>query len=270
MVSIVNTNSKTLSTSKSSTNSETQSKKLSKHVTTISGEKIPFSKVILVASLNNNIVQLIKADYPDITQKDFLTKAELNRYKKKYLERLVKRGSRRISNLQREVIDSLLDEETISENADEEIDRKRTRGEIISDQIADFAGSWTFIILFFVFLFAWMALNSYVLLVKPFDPYPYILLNLALSTLAAIQAPLILMSQNRKEARDRMRAEGDYKINLKSELEIRLLNEKLDHLSKVQWRQLLDLEKAQVDVVEDIQDDVDDLLSRVPKSKRKK
>jgi len=204
---------------------------------------------------------LIKKDYPSATNKDFISKNELKEYKKNYLEGLVKRGSRKISNLQKEVINSLLQDETISENADEMIDRRRTRGEIISDKISDFAGSWTFIISFFIFLSLWMVVNSYFVLAKPFDPYPFILLNLALSTLAAVQAPLILMSQNRKEARDRQRAESDYKINLKSELEIRFLHDKLDHLAKSQWKELLDVEKAQIDLIEDIQDDVDEGLS---------
>jgi uncharacterized membrane protein len=204
---------------------------------------------------------LIKKDYPSATNKDFISKNELKEYKKNYLEGLVKRGSRKISNLQKEVINSLLQDETISENADEMIDRRRTRGEIISDKISDFAGSWTFIIFFFIFLSLWMVVNSYFVLAKPFDPYPFILLNLALSTLAAVQAPLILMSQNRKEARDRQRAESDYKINLKSELEIRFLHDKLDHLAKSQWKELLDVEKAQIDLIEDIQDDVDEGLS---------
>ena len=204
---------------------------------------------------------MIKKDYPSATNKDFISKNELKEYKKNYLEGLVKRGSRKISNLQKEVINSLLQDETISENADEMIDRRRTRGEIISDKISDFAGSWTFIIFFFIFLSLWMVVNSYFVLAKPFDPYPFILLNLALSTLAAVQAPLILMSQNRKEARDRQRAESDYKINLKSELEIRFLHDKLDHLAKSQWKELLDVEKAQIDLIEDIQDDVDEGLS---------
>jgi len=244
---------------KPNTAKKNTNKKIRK-IETLSGEKIYLSEAVPVISLSPSIFQLVKKTFPKINKKDFISRKELKQFKKEYLEGLVKRGSKKVSNLQKEVIDSLLQDETISENADEMIDKKRTRGEIISDKIADYAGSWTFIISFFVFLFLWMLVNSYIVLAKPFDPYPFILLNLALSTLAAVQAPLILMSQNRKEARDRLRAESDYKINLKSELEIRFLHEKLDHLSKSQWKELLDLEKAQVDLIEDIQDDVDDEL----------
>jgi len=107
----------------------------------------------------------------------------------------------------------------------------RTRGERLADQVAAFGGSWTFIGLFGVVLVAWMALNTWMLAERAFDPYPYILLNLMLSCLASLQAPVILMSQNRQAARDRQRAEEDYEINLKAELEIKALHEKIDRLS---------------------------------------
>ena len=111
-------------------------------------------------------------------------------------------------------------------------DEARTRGERLADTVARFGGSWTFIIVFMLVLLAWIVLNTWVLVSRAFDPYPYILLNLILSCLASIQAPVILMSQNRQAARDRMRAEQDYEVNLAAELEIKALHEKIDRLSE--------------------------------------
>jgi uncharacterized membrane protein len=109
-------------------------------------------------------------------------------------------------------------------------DKELTFGERVSDRVAAFGGSWTFIIAFFIVLVGWIGLNSVTLFITPFDHYPYILLNLILSCLAAIQAPIIMMSQNRQEKKDRLRAEDDYRINLKSEREVRELHQKLDVL----------------------------------------
>ena len=122
----------------------------------------------------------------------------------------------------------------------------------MSDRLADFGGSWTFITIFIMVSVVWMGINTAVLLTKPFDPYPYILLNLVLSCLAAIQAPVILMSQNRQEAKDRLRSEHDYEINMKAEIEIRKLHEKMDHLLMHQWQRLLDIQQLQVNQMEEI------------------
>jgi uncharacterized membrane protein len=112
---------------------------------------------------------------------------------------------------------------------EEEVDN-RTYGERIADNVADFGGSWTFIISFFIFIIIWIGLNAFILLNRAFDPYPFILLNLILSCLASLQAPIIMMSQNRQEQKDRERAKKDFEINLKSEMEIRALNKKLDKI----------------------------------------
>nr|WP_255502166.1 DUF1003 domain-containing protein [Algoriphagus sp. AK58] len=122
----------------------------------------------------------------------------------------------------------------------------------MADHIASFGGSWTFILIFFTFLIIWMITNAYLLVNQPFDPYPFILLNLILSCLAAIQAPIIMMSQNRQEAKDRIRSEHDYKIDLKAELEIKILSEKIDHLLVHQNRKLLEIQEVQVDYMEDL------------------
>ena len=118
--------------------------------------------------------------------------------------------------------------------------------------MASFGGSWAFIIIFGSVLLAWIVVNSVVLMRRPFDPYPYILLNLILSCLAAIQAPIIMMSQNRQEARDRLRAEHDYEVNLKAEIEIRQLHVKLDQLINHSWHRLLDIQQVQIDLMEEL------------------
>jgi len=125
-----------------------------------------------------------------------------------------------------------------------------TFGERVADKVAQFGGSWGFIGLFGGILLAWMAVNTFVLVDRPFDPYPFILLNLVLSTLAALQAPVIMMSQNRQAAKDRMHAQQDYEINLMAEIEIRDLHDKLDSLRFKQWHELWHIQKRQIELLE--------------------
>jgi uncharacterized membrane protein len=154
--------------------------------------------------------------------------------------------------LEHDVLVSLKEHETISENLNQTFDKDFTYGERLADNVARFGGSWRFILLFAFVLVIWITVNSIGLLSKPFDVYPYILLNLVLSCLAAIQAPLIMMSQNRLEAKDRLRAENDYRVNLKAELEIRHLHAKLDLLLTHQWQRLLEIQQVQTDLLEEL------------------
>jgi len=140
----------------------------------------------------------------------------------------------------------------LTENIEPNIEAQLTAGQKAADKIASFGGSWGFILLFFGFILAWMSVNIWALNSKAFDPYPFILLNLILSCVAAIQAPIIMMSQNRQEQKDRQRAEQDYKINLKAELEIKLLSEKMDHLLIHQNKKLLEIQAIQIDYLEDL------------------
>ena len=137
------------------------------------------------------------------------------------------------------------------DSVDEDL-KPLTFGQKAADKIAKVGGSWKFIICFFVFLAIWMCINTVLLKSQAFDPYPFILLNLFLSCLAAVQAPIIMMSQNRQEQKDRQRGEHDYKINLKSELEIRELHEKIDHLIIHYQQDLLEIQKTQIDLLENI------------------
>ncbi|WP_276495990.1 DUF1003 domain-containing protein [Pontibacter litorisediminis] len=157
-----------------------------------------------------------------------------------------------LTELEEEVVRSINREELLSSNVEANLKEQISLGDRMADRIATFGGSWTFILLFFSFLLLWMAVNVYMLAARPFDPYPFILLNLILSCLAAIQAPIIMMSQNRQEAKDRLRSEHDYKVNLKAELEIRLLHEKVDHLLMHQNQHLVEIQQLQLDLLEDI------------------
>ena len=163
-----------------------------------------------------------------------------------------------LSAVEQEVFSSLSDQDIIARDINPEFADKLTFGQRLADRVASFGGSWAFIIFFAAVLLVWIAVNSFVLLSRPFDPYPFILLNLLLSCLAAIQAPVIMMSQNRQEAKDRMRAEHDYQVNLKAEIEIRLLHLKLDQLLNHSWQRLMEIQQMQVDLMEDLSGRFDD------------
>ena len=157
---------------------------------------------------------------------------------KSYFEKLAKSlfnsSFKDLSKPEQRVIQSIAEDTPIAENPNEKFLEQLTLGDRISDRIASFVGSWTFINGFLVFLLFWIFLNSFIFasLVKTFDPYPFILLNLALSTLAAIQAPVIMMSQNRQAAKDKIKSNLNYEVSLKTDLEIMRLHEKLDALMK--------------------------------------
>ena len=151
------------------------------------------------------------------------------------------------------VLESLKNQTTLTDKLDKDDITEFTVGQKVADNVASFGGSWTFIISFGVFLFLWILANVLWLANRAaFDPYPFILLNLILSCLAAMQAPIIMMSQNRQEEKDRERAKKDYMINLKSELEIRMLHEKLDHLIMHQQQELIEIQKEQIEMMNDI------------------
>ena len=209
------------------------------------------SDVTPVALIRASVFDLIKQKYPNISPKGYISKNVIAEFRKQYMESVLETEKGELSRLDKEVIKSMVHHETLSKNINAQYYEKRSPGQILSDKIAEFGGSWKFIIIFFAILMLWISVNTYLLLNKPFDPYPYILLNLLLSCLAAIQAPIIMMSQNRKEAKDRLRAENDYKVNLKAELEIRMLHEKMDNLLHHQWQRLLEIQQLQLDMMEE-------------------
>ncbi len=198
------------------------------------------------------VAQLIKSSFPNWDTEGFICRDDLRKFRNDYLTKIMQDEKGELSNLEKDVIDKLTDYETISSNIEKEFVSDFTFGERVSDKIAAFGGSWKFISIFVFILFIWIGINSYILLSKPFDPYPFILLNLILSCIAAIQAPVIMMSQNRQEDRDRKRAEADYKINLKSEIELRKLHQKVDHLLIQQWERMVEIQELQLEVLEEL------------------
>lgn len=147
------------------------------------------------------------------------------------------------------VLDKIRRHERVAVDVHQAHREQMTFGQRMADGLARFAGSWTFILVLLGFIVVWVAFNAVEVIVKPWDPYPFILLNLFLSFLAGLQAPVIMMSQNRQEARDRLRSEADYEINLKAELEIENLHTKMDELRERQWRELLEIQQQQIDLL---------------------
>jgi uncharacterized membrane protein len=197
------------------------------------------------------VVALIQKEHPEWSSQGFICLNDLNHFRGEYFENLISLDRGELSALETQVITSLkAEEELISENLNITFEKQLTLGERIADRVAEFGGSWAFILLFWAILSGWIVLNSVSALARPFDPYPYILLNLVLSCLAAIQAPIIMMSQNRQEARDRLRAEHDYGVNLKAELEIRHLVARIDQLVTHQWQRLLEIQRLQLELLE--------------------
>jgi uncharacterized membrane protein len=164
--------------------------------------------------------------------------------------KFLKREWDNLNEQEKKIVESLIHRGQVARNLNRAADDERTFGEILADRVAAFGGSWTFIIIFGSVLIGWVILNSAVLLNRGFDPYPYILLNLFLSMLAAIQAPIIMMSQNRQEAKDRQTTEHDYEINLKAELEICAIQEKLDELRDQKWAELVEMQQQQIRLLE--------------------
>ncbi len=206
--------------------------------------------------IQQEIFKLIEQDYPTITEEDYVSIKILNKYRRQFFANLISQEKGEMEKLDQDVVEAIRDNSILSENIKENTSKPLTTGDRIADKVASFGGSWTFIISFFIFLLAWMFLNFWMLHNKGFDPYPFILLNLILSCLAAIQAPIIMMSQNRQEDKDRDRAEHDYKINLKAELEIKLLSEKIDHLLVHQNKKLLEIQEMQIQYLENIENQI--------------
>ena len=199
-----------------------------------------------------SLSEFIHKHAPQWDGKGFICFDDLGKFRRDYVKEVLHEEIGELSALDQEVVESLQQHEIVSSDISKQFEKKLTFGERLSDSIAAFGGSWTFIIVFSLILLVWIGLNSFILANRAFDPYPYILMNLVLSALAALQAPVIMMSQNRSEARDRLRGENDYKINLKAELEIRHLHEKIDHLLRKQYNRLFEIQQIQIELLEEL------------------
>lgn len=215
---------------------------------------LPVNEMVAGTLVRTAVVAMITSEHPNWSFEGYICREDLSRYRNKYVQDLLESEKGELSSLEQEVVDSIQAQQVLATNVDEESEQEWTFGERLADQIASFGGSWTFLILFAIFITAWITMNTVVFVGRPADPYPYILLNLLLSCLAAIQAPIIMMSQNRQEAKDRLRSQHDYQINLKAELEIRHLHEKIDHLLSRQWERLVQIQEVQLDLLSELQD----------------
>ncbi|PXX26416.1 DUF1003 domain-containing protein [Arenibacter sp. ARW7G5Y1] len=228
-------------------------------VSALSLKEYPISEQVPVKTIRKSIMDLIHKEHPEIHSKKSISVSELNLYRQKYLSDYLIHEVGELSTLEEDVLKTIEQEQIITTQREGLITAKEySFGQRLADKVASFGGSWRFIILFGIFIVIWMIINIVFLLDSGFDPYPFILLNLILSCLAALQAPVIMMSQNRQEEKDRERAKQDYMINLKAELEIRVLHEKLDHLIMHQQQELLNIQQVQVEMMEDIMRQIKD------------
>jgi uncharacterized membrane protein len=217
----------------------------------LSHQDFPVSEKISGKTIRKSIFDIIQNEYPQFNADQSLASSELNMFREKYIETFLKKQVGELSTSEQTVLESLKNKTTLTDKIDDD-NPERTFGQRIADKVASFGGSWTFIISFGTFLLIWILINVFWLANKAFDPYPFILLNLILSTIAAIQAPVIMMSQNRQEEKDRDRAKKDYMVNLKAEMELRMLHEKIDHLIIDQQQEVLEIHKVQIDLMNDI------------------
>jgi uncharacterized membrane protein len=221
-------------------------------VSDISKKEFPVREKVQSSTIRPAIFDKIKESYPEFNEFSVIGLDELNEFREKYISDYLSQELKAITNLENKVLEKFKQRTTISDKLAEDKEETITLGQRMADHVATFGGSWRFIGLFGLFLVIWISVNVFVFYNKGYDPYPFILLNLILSCLAAIQAPVIMMSQNRQEEKDRDRSKKDYMINLKAELEIKALHEKIDHLIIYQQENLLEIQKVQIEMMNDI------------------
>jgi len=202
--------------------------------------------------IRSSIVDVIVKEHPGWSPEGFICHTDLNKFRLGYVQDALEKEKNEYSSLKETEKNGLKETDHIPKNINVELEKDLTFGEHLSDKIAGFAGSWTFIGVFIGLILLWIGLNTYILLTRPFDPYPYILLNLVLSIITAIQAPIIIMSQNRQEIRDRLHAERDYQVSIHTELEIHRLHKKIDYLLTSQGQRLMEIQNIQVEMMNEL------------------
>ena len=205
-------------------------------------------------SIREELLEIIKQKNPNFDIEGWICNDELNKIKTQRIKILLQEDAGQLSEIESRIAESIEKHDFMSKDFTniEEEDEERTFAQRMADKVAEFGGSWKFIIFFGVFFFAWICLNVFFLQPSSFDPYPFILLNLILSCIAALQAPIIMMSQNRMEEKDRARAINDFKVGLKTEIEIRILDEKINHLVNKQIFHVYETMELQNDMLETI------------------
>ena len=210
-----------------------------------------------VGLIKNTMLSIAEKKHPDLNKDGYICFDDLRKISNLRFEHILKKEKGALSELDKEVLQSLKSSAVLTENVNEEFEEKLTIGEKIADKIAKFGGSWTFIISFVLVLLLWIAINTFQYVEGTFDPYPFILLNLVLSCLAALQAPVIMMSQNRHAAKDRLAQENDYQTNLKAELLVRQINTRLEIFMKHNWHKMNEITQR----LESIDQDIEDITS---------
>lgn len=224
-------------------------------ISDISGKEFPEEEKVSARNLKPILLHHINKKYPDFNRTHFLSQEELNEFREAFFTEVLTKKIGNLNDMERQVVSSISKNTVLSQEVEKNKDTL-TYGQKVADKVAEFGGSWTFIISFILFLVFWALFNAFVLIEKAFDPYPFILLNLILSCIAALQAPVIMMSQRRQEEKDRERAKKDYKINLKSEIEIRELHDKIDQLIIDYQQNLLEIQNSQIQILEEILNNV--------------
>ena len=210
------------------------------------------NQVFKISELDKELQKFILKVDTDLTAASTISHISLLNFRFQYINQLLKNEVSTSKQFDHELKHKIRTQQVHIKNVNDALKTKETFGQRIADGIAKFGGSWTFIIAFIFILVAWISLNTLPLFFEPFDKFPYILLNLALSCLAAIQAPIILMSQNRQTERDRIEADNDYEVNVKSEVEIHLLHEKIDYLMESKWQHLTELQQLQIELLQEL------------------
>ena len=208
-----------------------------------------FNEIMSGTMLSENTSDFITTQNPEWTHESFICHSCLNKLRAHQVELLIEEEKGKLSRLEKQVFKSMREQEILSENYLEEYDEQLSFGQRVADRIAQIGGSWPFIIGFLSFLAIWITFNTSFFTKSPFDPFPYILLNLMLSCLAALQAPVIMMSQGRQSVKDRLKAEMDYQVNLKAELQTRALNRKMDQFMTQQWQRLIEIQQLQTQIM---------------------
>lgn len=211
-------------------------------------------EMVKLAAVEEEVQAFILKANPQLTVESVISYPQLLNYRLEYVRSLLANETLKSNQLHELIEKQLKNNEVVADNLNKTIAEKLTLGQKTADGIAKFGGSWPFIFIFIFILVTWIVLNTIAVFFQPFDKYPFILLNLALSCLAAIQAPIIMMSQNRQEDRDRQQAKNDYKVNLKAEIEINLLHEKVDYLITEQWQHLVEIQNVQLELLGELQE----------------
>ena len=221
-----------------------------KQTCSLCGAQVDGRSLASPQKIENRILDLIKQDRPEWEAKRGICHNCLEQYRAKKFVGYLEAEYQKLSELEHSIVSKVTRRGRVSKLVHQDFEASMGLGERVADRVAQFGGSWRFIGLFGGILVVWMAINTWVLVQHPFDPYPFILLNLVLSTIAALQAPVIMMSQNRQAAKDRIQANQDYEINLMAEIEIRDLHDKLDSLRFKQWHELWHIQKRQMELLE--------------------